>query len=256
MTYDKHRNFDDLTDKFIHNIYGTHKGLIRQSILWDDLLPYLKKDSVLTVLDAGGGQGMMAVKIAALGHNVIHCDISENMLSKAKKRAKEHGVEQHIVFHHCAINEIHHYLTEPVDLILCHAVLEWNQDQYDLIASLKMLLRQEGILSLMFYNYHSLLFRNVLVGNFEYTLQHMQKKKKRSLSPDYPVKPEDVYHWLNELNMPILCQSGVRIFNDYMQNKERAQSHFESLLALEKRYCHEQPYLSLARYIHVLCQKR
>lgn len=249
------RNFDNLTDKFISNIYGTAKGVIRQLILWEDLAPFLEEAKApLLVLDAGGGEGVFSVKIAALGHRVIHCDISENMLNKAREHAEEHGVSSQITFHHCAINEIHQHLNEPVDLILCHAVLEWNQHQFELINTLKSLLKKSGLLSLMFYNYHSLLFRNVLAGNFEYTLQGMQKKKKRSLSPDYPVNPKDVYAWLDALNFTILQKSGVRIFNDYMQNKERAKTHFELLLELEKRYCRLEPYLSLARYIHVLCR--
>ena len=31
------RNFDDIAEKFSRNIYGTTKGQLRQTILWQDL---------------------------------------------------------------------------------------------------------------------------------------------------------------------------------------------------------------------------
>ncbi len=41
------RNFDDIAEKFSRNIYGTTKGQLRQTILWQDL------DTILATLPAG-----------------------------------------------------------------------------------------------------------------------------------------------------------------------------------------------------------
>ena len=53
------RNFDDIAEKFSRNIYGTTKGQLRQTILWQDLDKLLAEfgDRPLRVLDAGGGEG-------------------------------------------------------------------------------------------------------------------------------------------------------------------------------------------------------
>ena len=49
------RNFDDIAEKFSRNIYGTTKGQLRQTILWQDLDKLLAEfgDRPLRVLDAG-----------------------------------------------------------------------------------------------------------------------------------------------------------------------------------------------------------
>ncbi len=50
------RNFDDLSEKFSQNIYGTTEGMVHQAILWDELeaiLPTLGAGP-RRVLDAGG----------------------------------------------------------------------------------------------------------------------------------------------------------------------------------------------------------
>lgn len=58
------RNFDDIAEKFSRNIYGTTKGQLRQTILWQDLDTILATfgGQTLRVLDAGGGEGQTAIK--------------------------------------------------------------------------------------------------------------------------------------------------------------------------------------------------
>ncbi|WP_246019968.1 tRNA uridine 5-oxyacetic acid(34) methyltransferase CmoM [Limnobaculum zhutongyuii] len=258
MRATKDRNFDDIAEKFSRNIYGTTKGEIRQAVLWQDLehLLSLMPQRPLRILDAGGGEGAMACEMAARGHQVIFCDISAEMLKRAELAAAEKGVSQQIQFIHCAAKDVSDHLEQPVDLVLFHAVLEWVQDQRGTLEALIQCLQPAGMLSLMFYNYNALLFRNITLGNFGYIEAGMQKKKKRTLSPDRPLEPQQVYNWLDEMQMVTICKSGVRVFHDYAQNKQQQQQQdFAALLALELRYCRQEPFVSLGRYIHVIAQK-
>ena len=45
------------------------------------------------ILDVGTGNGSLALLLAEMGHEVVGIDISEGMLSVAKKKAKERGVK-------------------------------------------------------------------------------------------------------------------------------------------------------------------
>lgn len=248
------RNFDDIAEKFSRNIYDTTKGQIRQAILWQDLeraFTYFGHKP-LRILDAGGGNGIMACKMAELGHQVIFCDISEQMLLSARENARQKNVEHLITFIHAPVQDIGQYLSNPVDLVLFHAVLEWVKEPQQVLEILKRYLVTDGILSLMFYNYNGLLFRNIQLGNFGYINAGMYKKKRKTLSPDNPLVPEQVYGWLSEMEMPILVKSGVRVFNDYLRDKLK---DFDTLLKLEQHYCRQEPFLSLGRYIHVMAQK-
>lgn len=248
------RNFDDIAEKFSRNIYDTAKGQIRQAILWRDLdLAFERLNrKPLTVLDAGGGNGIMACRMAELGHNVIFCDISERMLIAAQDNARQKGVEHLIRFIYAPAQELGEYLESPPDLILFHAVLEWVKEPQQVLRALNGYLATGGILSLMFYNYNGLLFRNVQLGNFGYINAGMHKKKRKTLSPDNPLIPEQVYGWLAEMDMSVLAKSGVRVFNDYLRDKLK---DFETLLKLEQHYSRQEPFLSLGRYIHVLAEK-
>lgn len=248
------RNFDDIAEKFTQNIYQTPKGKIRQAILWQDLTTWLAEQTLepLYILDAGGGQGILACRLATLGHKVVLCDISSKMLAKAQEFARQNNVEHLIQFIHCSTQNVGKYLQRPVDLILFHAVLEWVAEPQQMLAILKQYLQPNGVLSLMFYNYNGLLFKNIQLGNTDYINAGMQKKKKRTLSPDNPLQPYQVEQWLTELEMNIISKSGVRVFNDYLQNKS---IDFSTLLSLEQQFCRKEPFLSLGRYIHIMVQK-
>ena len=46
----------------------------------------------LKILDVGTGNGSLALVLAGMGHDVVGIDISEGVLSVAKEKAKERGV--------------------------------------------------------------------------------------------------------------------------------------------------------------------
>ncbi|MBC9130041.1 methyltransferase domain-containing protein [Frischella sp. Ac48] len=252
---DTDRNFDDITDKFAQNIYGTTKGKIREIIVWQDIekiLALFPKQQKLTILDAGGGQGQIACKLAKLGHDVTICDISAQMLEVAKNHAQTQFVTLNYL--NKAIQDLPAEFAQSYDIVICHAVLEWVNNGKGLIYALKQLLKPSGFLSLMFYNLHGLLFRTVTLGNFGYVQMGLNKRKKKTLSPDYPRNPDEVYQWLSEFSLRILEKTGIRVFHDYMLDKSKQQNRFNELLELEKKFCRQEPYLQLARYIHVIAQ--
>lgn len=251
------RNFDDIAEKFSRNIYGTTKGQLRQAILWQDLDALLATmgDQPLRILDAGGGEGQTAIKMAERGHHVTLCDLSAEMIARAQQAASDKGVSHNMHFIQCAAQDVAGHLESPVDLILFHAVLEWVAEPQAVLNTLWSVLRPGGALSLMFYNANGLLMHNMVAGNFDYVALGMPKKKKRTLSPNYPRDPQQVYGWLEEIGWQINGKTGVRVFHDYLRDKHKQQESYDILLELETRYCRQEPYISLGRYIHVTALK-
>ncbi|PRD14713.1 tRNA uridine 5-oxyacetic acid(34) methyltransferase CmoM [Pantoea coffeiphila] len=251
------RNFDDIAEKFSKNIYGTTKGRIRQAILWQELDALLTTlpAAPLSVLDAGGGEGQTGCGIAALGHNVVLCDLSAEMLSRARRLAEEKGVSDNMQFKQISAQQAGQYLDKPVDLVLFHAVLEWVAEPQQALRALYDVLKPGGVLSLMFYNINGLTMQTMVLGNFGYLQAGLGKRKRKTLSPDYPRDPQQVYGWLQECGFTIENKTGIRVFHDYLRDKNKQSERFDEVLALEKQYCHQEPFLSLGRYIHVTARK-
>ncbi|MEI2265130.1 tRNA uridine 5-oxyacetic acid(34) methyltransferase CmoM [Erwinia sp. CGal63] len=251
------RNFDDMAEKFSQNIYGTTKGRIRQAIVWQELEAILATlpQRPLSVLDAGGGEGQTGCGLASLGHRVLLCDLSEEMLQRARLNASEKGVSDNMEFRQISAQAVGQHLDRPVDLVLFHAVLEWVAEPEAALAALHDALAPGGVLSLMFYNLNGLMMQTLVLGNFGYMQADLRKRKRKTLSPDYPRDPEQVYRWLTEAGFIIEDRAGVRVFHDYMREKHKQTERFEEILALEKRFCRQEPFLSLGRYIHVTARK-
>lgn len=252
------RNFDDIAEKFARNIYGTTKGKIRQAVLWQDLSSLLARlpQRPLRILDAGGGEGHMASQLAQSGHQVLLCDLSGEMIRRALLLAERKGVSQNMQFIQTSAQEIGRYLEQPVDLILFHAVLEWIAEPLAALQALSDCLLPGGALSLMFFNANGLVMRNAVLGNFQLAASpEASRRRQRSLLPQYPRHPPQVYHWLEQLGLQISGKTGVRVFHDYLHDKQLQTERFEQLLALEQHYCRQEPYVSLGRYIHVMAHK-
>jgi S-adenosylmethionine-dependent methyltransferase len=65
--------FDAIAKSFEEEIYGSSKGYIRERVLWEDMLSEIPQITrgALSILDAGGGAGRMALRMGRFGNNVI-----------------------------------------------------------------------------------------------------------------------------------------------------------------------------------------
>ncbi|WP_070967589.1 tRNA uridine 5-oxyacetic acid(34) methyltransferase CmoM [Vibrio sonorensis] len=259
MTED--RNFDDIAHKFAKNIYGSDKGEIRQVIVWQDLEqvlsafdPHLKQ---LHVLDAGGGLAQMSQKLAKLGHQVSLCDLSSEMLQLAKVDIEKNGLLENYRFIHSPAQTVSEHLEKPVDIVMFHAVMEWLADPKDALEKVLKLVKPGGMASIMFYNQHGLVYKNAVCGNIPHILEGMPHRKRFKLQPQQGLWPESVYQWVEEAGYEICGKSGIRCFSDYIGNREyMGDFQYEDVLALEEKFCRQEPYLSLGRYIHVWAKKK
>jgi S-adenosylmethionine-dependent methyltransferase len=260
----KDRNFDDIAHKFAKNIYGSDKGLLRQAIVWEDMqqilstyFPDASRQFPLSILDAGGGLAQLSQKLAIMGHQVTLCDLSSEMLRLAQANIEKRGLLEQYRFVHAAVQDIDRYLSGPVDFLIFHAVMEWLVEPEYALKKLLTHVKSGGIVSVMFYNHHGLVFKNAICGNIPHVLEGMPFRKRFKLQPQKGLKPENVYRWIEDCGFSIEGKSGIRCFSDYIGNRKNMGDYrYEDLLALEKQLCRQEPYLSLGRYIHVWARKQ
>jgi S-adenosylmethionine-dependent methyltransferase len=247
------RNFDSIAAKFQQNIYNTTKGRLRQLVLQRDLLELSELQQPSNrVLDVGGGQGQLALWLAAQGHQVTLTDLSAEMLALAQQAANEQQLSLQI--RQLSLQQLaEEGLCAPV--VLCHAVLEWLAEPAAAIRQLWQLVEPGGVLSLMFYNVDAKRFSNIVYGNFNYVLRDLAYKKKVSLSPQNPLDPREVSQWCQDAGFVQLSKTGVRCFHDYLRDRSEQESEFDKLLEVELRYNRTEPYASLGRYQHLLLRK-
>ncbi|MDE0120348.1 MAG: methyltransferase domain-containing protein [bacterium] len=250
--------FDGIADEFESDIYGSTKGAVRLAVLWSVLnedVPALRGQP-MRILDAGGGSGHMAVRLARVGHSVVLCDVSEEMLTKAAQRAAEAEVAYAIEIRHMPIQEYANITDHRFDLVLCHAVLEWLEDPKSAVRDLARLVKPGGQLSVMFYNRFASLLKRTLAGDFEAALGDFQTGPirrgggKGATALDY----EMVVSWLQEQHLEVKAKAGIRIFHDHVVDKLDDPQRLAQLIGLEKAVCRSEPFASLGQHTHLTCR--
>jgi len=248
------RNFDKLADKFADRIYGTFKGQLRLELLQEDLSP-LRSGDPMDVWDAGCGMGQMALWLAEGGHRLTCNDISEKMLQGAQERFAKAGSDA--VFHHASAQELAGELPLQ-DLVLFHAVIEWLAHPLATLEIVADRVKRGGYLSLLFFNHHGLIYRNALRGSWrlQYLLDEAWFGKGKNLTPPHPQRPEVLIDWLQSHGFAITAHTGIRVFHDYMEEEARAGSDMQELRLLERKYCREETFRNMGRYVHLLARKK
>lgn len=252
-------SFDGLARRFKGNIYDTPKGQLRLAVLARDFAEHLP-DRPLSVLDLGAGQGQCALELTRRGHRVFLSDISAEMLAIAQENFHAAKLEPEVLeatrWLHSPLQQVRDQLGESFDLVTCHAVMEWLAHPESLLDCMTGLIRRDGWLSLIFYNVNGLIFKNLLRTNYRKITDGNFRRHKGSLTPPNPLRPEVVLAWLHNAGYEVICQSGIRVFHDYILDPALRKKDLEQAVALELTYSRQMPYRDLGRYIHVLCRYR
>lgn len=84
---------------------------------------------LLTILDAGGGNGVDSIPYAAEGHRVTIVDYSSEMLADAQRQAMAVQAQDRVVTHLGDLASLPRLFPDvQFDLILCHNVLQYVGD--------------------------------------------------------------------------------------------------------------------------------
>ncbi|HAA46100.1 MAG: S-adenosylmethionine-dependent methyltransferase [Halomonas sp. 54_146] len=246
------RYFDGLADKFSRSLYQAPRGELRLAML-DYLLPNVLRLEGQKVLDVGGGLGQQAAWFVKRGHAVTMAEPSEDMLNHAKQWHQNESALPHesITYLQAPLQTLPQQASGPWPLITCHAVLEWLGDPQAALATLSQLMAPGGQLSLMVFNRDALRFSNVVKGNLEKALSDRLagKGKRQRLTPISPVTHAEITQWSAENGLQIEAVAGIRVFQDYLRHPPASPAESETLLALEKQYCRQDPHWRLGRYL-------
>jgi S-adenosylmethionine-dependent methyltransferase len=144
-------------------------------------------------------------------------------------------------------------------VIIFHAVLEWMEEPKAGLQSLLKWLKPGGTLSLMFYNIHSLIFKNLLRGNFPKIEHRDFRGDPGGLTPINPLDPVEVEQWLSAWGLTVYGKRGIRCFYDYMDHSmkhKKLATALEDIIRMEKIYGIQEPYRHLARYLLIHCSSK
>ncbi len=141
------------------------------------------------MLDIGGGLGQISFWLAAMGHEVTYNDMSRKVLEAAQVSATDLGLMESIYWCQCPYQSLSREELRTFDVVLCHALIEWFAKPEDLLGVLSQFTTRSRVLSLTFYNQKTLIYRNLIRGNFK-VLENDFVADPGSLTPHTSFEPK------------------------------------------------------------------
>ncbi len=244
-------SFEHLIDHYKNKIQQGIKGDIRAEISKYHILNHTSLDQVknLRIADLGAGLGDFSLWFESLGHQVFYNDISPAMVHNASLCFGKDSSIEILSGPFQQLNLI------DLDVIHIQAVLEWLEDPEAGFNCAINMLKPGGTLVLSFFNLESLIVKNLFKGNYYKVDSGQFGGDGKGLTPINPLDKKSVLTWIQKNNLNIINMAGLRSFVDYVNPTVPVKERLLDIVRLEKELSGREPYISMARYIQVICVK-
>jgi len=257
----KSNSYDEVFDTLYFRIFDV--------ITWRYIEPYLPKNPDVLILDAGGGTGRWAVRIAVKGCKVVLMDSSEKMLEVAARRIEQQHLQDKITAKKGDIARID-YEDETFDLVLCEHALFLFENPDDILKEFNRVLKKKARLIVSVHNHYvaalARLSENPSSDNVDTTFKTLNREQHTYMTKDNKVK---VYTWTPDEFREMLNRNGfqvekmigkgmtmpLRISNDVFMKKKYSKELYEKLLQFELAMCEKQDALALAGHLQAIARK-
>ena len=236
-------------------------GRLRYKIGQMNLFRHLP-EGTLRVLDIGGGNGLDAIPLAALGHQLTLVDFSPEMLAEARVNAWELGVSDMMTFHQADLTTLPALFPEPVfDVILCHNLLPYVEDASAAIRTICQALQPGGLLSIICVNGYSDAYRAALQqGDLAAAVRQLEAETNYTSLFEVEVRhytAQEMVQPLQKAGCVVIGNYGVRCICDYLPNNDLKTNpaSFAQLEQLEYAMSDQYPYYLLARFFQIIARK-
>jgi ubiquinone/menaquinone biosynthesis C-methylase UbiE len=221
--------------------------------------------AIKKVLDVGCGLADTAELWLEKNCELFLCDYAPAMLDAARESLHERFFGKKALMHFVeAPAQKLRELFEPgfFDVVLCHTLLEYVDDDGSTVNSLADLLRTGGILSCMVVNSRSESVRAAILKQDPAGAAAALCKKVFSAGLFNNIKKrtfsfEELEEIVADAGLQSIGEFGIRIFSDfYAAEKLKEQDFYGKALELEHLAMDKDPYRRMGRYIHVLARKK
>lgn len=252
----KHSEFDKLAQRLEEKVYKSAKGMIRLSLIQEDLedfLPGFTRPGLL-IDDIGGGSGHFAAACARRGHRIRLIENSAAMIEGAHRR-KESLPPQ--ISKRIEIIRAD-YMKDPIpsppgDRQLCclHGSAEWMKDSREALLRTCNEMSPGSYLSLLIFNRDRQNLKQGINGQLH---RANPPEKPRRLTPPGGLSSAEVREILSPEG-EILLQSGIRVFHDFFRQFDPGTLTESQWLEQEREWYRKEPFNALGEHSHFIWRK-
>jgi ubiquinone/menaquinone biosynthesis C-methylase UbiE len=250
--------YDSDFEEFAWKIYDT--------LTWKYLQPYLHIRKEAIVLDAGGGTGRWSIPMAQEGCQVHLIDLSQGMLSQAKRKVEQNGLQDRVIVRKADITSLP-YPEDTFDLVFADQVLFIFENKDEILQEFHRVLRKGGVLIVSVPNrYVMSLIR--ISENPKVALQLLQGRIHNKLESSsgtrvdiHRVTPDELIELCTRNGFTMekvigkLFTMPVFLKEEISQAKSYSQEYLDEILEIETELCEKKDALGLAQTLQLIARK-
>ncbi len=264
LYYDeKSSTYDNIFDIVYFRIYDV--------ITWRYLEPYVPSHPEGLVLDAGGGTGRWAIRMARKGCRVVLLDNSEGMLRIAKEKVQKEGLQRRIAIEKGDIQKLKHE-DEIYDLVLCEHTLFALEAPAIAVKEFARVLKEKSPLIISAHNLYVQLLMHLPVKEIPqpekldevHNILHRRKYDTMAKSGKVRIHtwtPDEFRNLLeaNGFKIEKIIGKGVtmplRMTEEVYMKKQCPQDLLDKITQLELALCERPDALALAGHLQAIARK-
>lgn len=200
------------------------------------------------VLDVAGGNGIEAVRLAALGHEVTVLDPAGAMLRTAIETAETLDVADRLhAVQAGALDAPEVFAGHEFDVVLCHNLLHFVDEPGEVLRAVHAPLREGGLLSL--------LGPNADFDPMHAAVRSNDPAQARAALCGGESSVGELVALLAELGVEEVVRYGVRCVSDLMPDIDEDPAFLKQLERLEITLADRMPQLLTARFYHLVARR-
>ena len=257
-------SWESLADHFADEAYASVKGLVRTTVLHQQLLEHLPAPPA-AVLDVGGGAGHQSFPLARAGYDVTLLDPSAAMLDKARQRLRQLPDDSRrrvTVLQADGENADEAVHGRRFAAVLCHGVLGYLDDPEPLIDQLCRCADDGGVVSIMAGNARAMAVRPALERRWDDALASFDARSEIGVLgvPTHAHTVEELSDLIRDRGIEPVRWYGVWLFVDWLDLSGARLDPGDSeqvaaATAVELEAGRRDPYRQLSRIFHLVGRK-
>jgi S-adenosylmethionine-dependent methyltransferase len=243
----------------------TAEGRLRLDLAWANLREFVDAEFLSGVgseyegraLDAGGGTGALALRLAAEGWEVAVADSSAAMLALAEEAARREGLAGRMTFHQTDAARLGEtFGPGSFDLAVCHNVLEYVDDPAAVARALAACVREGGIVSALARNRAGEVMRSAVKNrDLDAARAALTAESVRESLYGGPARLFDrgsLAALFERASFATLGARGVRVVADYLPPElTDSPEAYARLVAFEAELGARPEFAAVARYVQL-----
>ena len=226
-------------------------------ITWHNIKRFLPKRKNSLILDAGGGTGYWAIKLAKLGYQVILTDISEIMLKVSEEKIKKENVQDKIETKIVDIREMDCFSSNSFDLVLAEGdPVSYCLNPKKAIIELKRVVKPNAHVIISVDNKYSMISSMMRRKWFDKIPSLIKTGIWNEPFTTQFFTPNELRTLVETCGLKVVRLIGKPILTRILSEQNIITNHYQQILEMELKYCDEPSLVGFGGHLEIVGLKQ